>query len=261
MFVITAIDGHSIRNDRSLSSASATRYSPRPSRALLPNARNLPPMTASGSRPPRASTERNHRRRGRLAVGAGDGDREPHAHQLREHLGAWNDRDAPSRGLSDLGVRGPHGGRHHHDVGVADIAFGVSLGTPSRRHFAAVVQSVPILSCPNRSPRTRGSRAARRCRSCPPHRCPQSEFAGSYRANDVASVLAFQVPSSRFGVGPESGAVHVASPASASTRSTMTRAASGRASRRAASPTCRRSSAFSANATISAANRSPESSR
>jgi hypothetical protein len=56
MFVITAIDGHSIRNDRSLSSASATMYSPRPSRALLPNARNLPPMTASGSRPPRAST-------------------------------------------------------------------------------------------------------------------------------------------------------------------------------------------------------------
>src|SRR5687768_10778404 len=56
MFVITAIDGHSIRNERSLSSASATMYSPRPSRAPLPNAFSLPPITASGSRPLRSST-------------------------------------------------------------------------------------------------------------------------------------------------------------------------------------------------------------
>ena len=56
MFVITAIDGHSIRNDRSLSSASATMYSPRPSRALLPNALNRPPITAVGSSPARSST-------------------------------------------------------------------------------------------------------------------------------------------------------------------------------------------------------------
>ena len=56
MFVTTAIEGHSIRNDRSLSSASATMYSPRPSRAPLPNARSLPPITASGSSPLRSST-------------------------------------------------------------------------------------------------------------------------------------------------------------------------------------------------------------
>ena len=56
MFVITAIVGNSFRNDRSLSSASATISSPRPSRALLPNALSRPPITAVGSRPARSST-------------------------------------------------------------------------------------------------------------------------------------------------------------------------------------------------------------
>ena len=56
MFVITAIDGDSFRNERSLSSASATMYSPRPSRALLPNALSRPPITAVGSSPARSST-------------------------------------------------------------------------------------------------------------------------------------------------------------------------------------------------------------
>ena len=56
MFVITAIVGNSFRNDRSLSSASATMYSPLPSRALLPKALTRPPMTAVGSSPARSST-------------------------------------------------------------------------------------------------------------------------------------------------------------------------------------------------------------
>ena len=56
MFVITAIVGNSFRNDRSLSSASATINSPRPSRALLPNALSRPPITAVGSSPARSST-------------------------------------------------------------------------------------------------------------------------------------------------------------------------------------------------------------
>src|SRR5580765_3302159 len=56
MFVITAIVGNSFRNERSLSSASATISSPRPSRALLPNALSRPPMTAVGSSPARSST-------------------------------------------------------------------------------------------------------------------------------------------------------------------------------------------------------------
>src|SRR5215813_8725731 len=56
MFVITAIVGNSFKNERSLSSASATISSPRPSRALLPNALRRPPMTAVGSSPARSST-------------------------------------------------------------------------------------------------------------------------------------------------------------------------------------------------------------
>ena len=55
MFVMTAIDGQSIRNDRSLSSASATMNSPLPRRALLPKALNRPPITAVGSSPARSS--------------------------------------------------------------------------------------------------------------------------------------------------------------------------------------------------------------
>src|SRR4051794_20007716 len=56
MLVITAIVGNSFRNERSLSSASATMNSPLPSRALLPKALSRPPITAVGSRPQRSST-------------------------------------------------------------------------------------------------------------------------------------------------------------------------------------------------------------
>ena len=55
MFVTTAIVGDSLRNERSLSSASTTMYSPRPSRALLPKALSRPPITAVGSSPARSS--------------------------------------------------------------------------------------------------------------------------------------------------------------------------------------------------------------
>ena len=56
MFVTTATVGVSRRNERSLSSASTTMYSPLPRRALLPKAESLPPMTAVGSSPARSST-------------------------------------------------------------------------------------------------------------------------------------------------------------------------------------------------------------
>ena len=51
MLVMTATIGIRWRNEPSDSSASATRISPSPSRALEPNARALPPMIAVGSRP------------------------------------------------------------------------------------------------------------------------------------------------------------------------------------------------------------------
>ena len=56
MLVTSAIAGNSVRNDRSLSSASTTIESPCPSLALLPNALSRPPITAVGSRPARSST-------------------------------------------------------------------------------------------------------------------------------------------------------------------------------------------------------------
>ena len=54
--VITASTGCSTRNDASDSSASATRNSPVPRRALASADTSLPPMTNVGSRPPSAST-------------------------------------------------------------------------------------------------------------------------------------------------------------------------------------------------------------
>ena len=48
--------GASRRKDPSLSSASATRYSPRPRRALLPRLFTRPPTIVVGSRPPSDST-------------------------------------------------------------------------------------------------------------------------------------------------------------------------------------------------------------
>ena len=121
MFVITAIVGNSFRNDRSLSSASATISSPRPE----------PRVAAEGAQPPAdhrrriesgaLEHQRDHRRRRRLAVRAGDRDRVAQPHQLREHLGPRNHRNLPPRRLDDLGVRRPHRRRHHHDVRVADV--------------------------------------------------------------------------------------------------------------------------------------------
>ena len=51
MFVTTAIVGVSLRNDPSLSSASATKRSPSPCRAFVPSALTLPPTTTVGSSP------------------------------------------------------------------------------------------------------------------------------------------------------------------------------------------------------------------
>ncbi|GIW55261.1 MAG: hypothetical protein KatS3mg082_1665 [Nitrospiraceae bacterium] len=56
MFVTATMVGESRRKEPSLSSASATRRSPRPRRAWLPSAFTLPPMTIVGSSPPCAST-------------------------------------------------------------------------------------------------------------------------------------------------------------------------------------------------------------
>ena len=57
MLVTTAMVGEYFRKDPSLSSASATMKSPRPSTALVLRLLSLPPTTTVGSRPPLSSTE------------------------------------------------------------------------------------------------------------------------------------------------------------------------------------------------------------
>ena len=103
MFVITAIVGNSFRNDRSLSSASATISSPLPEPRVA--AERAQPAADDRRRiEPRAlEHERDHRRRRRLAVRARDRDAVAEPHQLREHLGPRNHRDraaAPPRRTS-----------------------------------------------------------------------------------------------------------------------------------------------------------------
>src|SRR6187455_2939296 len=99
MFVITAIVGNNFKNERSLSSASATISSPRPRRALLPKALRRPPITAVGSSPARSSTTAI------IDVVAGDRHRVTQPHQLREHFSPRDDRNLPSNRFGHLRVR------------------------------------------------------------------------------------------------------------------------------------------------------------
>ena len=68
--------------------------------------RHAPPTTTVGSKPGGAQHGRDERRRRRLAVRAGDGDAVLHAHQLGEHLGARDDRDAERARLWISGFSG-----------------------------------------------------------------------------------------------------------------------------------------------------------
>jgi hypothetical protein len=66
--------------------------------------------------------ERDHRRGRGLAVRARDGHRKAQPHQLRQHLAREESRARPAARLDDFGIGRPHGGRLHHDVGLADVA-------------------------------------------------------------------------------------------------------------------------------------------
>ena len=111
----------SLRNDRSLSSASATMYSLAPSRALLPKARSAPPITAVGSRPARSSTSAIIDVVVVLPCAPPTAIAEPQPHQLGQHLGARDHRDAPAFRLDHFGVGRPHRRRDHDHVDVADV--------------------------------------------------------------------------------------------------------------------------------------------
>ncbi len=122
MLVTTANVGDSLRNDRSLSSASATMYWPPPSRALLPNALRRPPMTAVGSRPARSSISATIEvvvvlpcapamampTRSRISSAS---------ISARGITGTWR-----ARAAGDFRVVRSNRRRHDDDVGVADVA-------------------------------------------------------------------------------------------------------------------------------------------
>jgi hypothetical protein len=63
----------------------------------------------------------DQRRGGRLAVAAGDRDPVLQAHQLGQHLGAADDRQARRARGHDLAVGLGHGRRTHDDIGAADV--------------------------------------------------------------------------------------------------------------------------------------------
>jgi hypothetical protein len=96
--VTTARMGESLRKERSLSSASATRY------CVVPSGRwsRARPRAAHHDRRVEAAGGQHaghHRSGGGLAVHAGDGDAVLEAHQLGQHLGALNDGNLAGAGL------------------------------------------------------------------------------------------------------------------------------------------------------------------
>ena len=71
--------------------------------------------------PARVEHRGDHRRRRRLPVRSGDRDRLLHAHQLGEHFGALDDRQAPLDRRFDLGIAAADGGGDDDDGRVAEI--------------------------------------------------------------------------------------------------------------------------------------------
>src|SRR5690606_992592 len=63
---------------------------------------------------------------GGLAVCAGDHDGMAVAHQLGQHLGAADDRNATVRCLDHFGVLTIHGARNHDHIGPDHVAGGVT---------------------------------------------------------------------------------------------------------------------------------------
>ena len=178
MLVITAIVGDSFRNERSLSSASATMYSPRPEPRVA--AEGAEPAADHGGRVEARALEhqRDHRRRRRLAVRAGDGDAEAQAHQLGQHLGARNHRHAARAGLDDLGVRRPAPPTRYTTTSASPTCAARVPDVHRHAQRRQPIGHVRPLLVRSRSPRSRDSPAVRRCRSC---RCRRSRRSASRR--------------------------------------------------------------------------------
>ena len=157
MFVTMAASGASSRNVPSLSSASTTSQSPSSYAALVPTSFRSPPMTKLGCQPAVRRHEREHRRRRRLAVAAGDRDRAPRRDERTERFGSPEHRDAAFLGRRDLRVRCRDRGGDDHRVErrrEASAAWPTCASTPSSRSRARVADSLrsePLTRWPMRA--------------------------------------------------------------------------------------------------------------
>ena len=61
-------------------------------------------------------------------MGAGHGDAGAQAHELRQHLGPGNDRNAPLPGGQHFRIVGGHGRGFDHHVGVAQVVPAMADG-------------------------------------------------------------------------------------------------------------------------------------
>ena len=102
--VTTARMGESLRKERSLSSASATRYCERAEAGVGAEGVDAAADDDGGVEAAAGEDGGDHAGGGGLAVHAGDGDAVLEAHQLGEHLGALDDGDLAGAGLEDLGI-------------------------------------------------------------------------------------------------------------------------------------------------------------
>ena len=222
MFVTTATTGASRRNEPSLSSASATSRSPRAeARAAAPARVAAAPAHAPadhGRRVEAGRVEHVGDQRGgrRLAVGPGDGDAVLHAHDLGEHLGPRDHRDAAPLGLRHLRVAGADRRGDDDDVGVALEVARVVADVDRDRRGRAAARRWRRPRGRSRSPGSRGRAGSRRGRTCRRRRCRRSARGARGRRSG-------------------SSGVPLRAPASSARHSARMRsAASGRASRAAA---------------------------
>ena len=146
MFVITANRGESFRNDRSLSSASATRYFAAPELGVA--AERADPAADHGggieARPRRAPAQSS---RSWSSCRARRRPRCPDAGCISSaSISARGTTANPrSRGRDDLGVGRAHGRRIHHDLGVAHVAARHAPARCGRRAIAS--RSVMSVRC------------------------------------------------------------------------------------------------------------------
>ncbi len=96
--------GESLRNERSLSSASATRYCELPELGVGAERVDAAADNDRGIEAAGGENAGHHRGGGGLAVHAGDGDAVFEAHQLGQHLGALDDGNLAGVGFDHFGI-------------------------------------------------------------------------------------------------------------------------------------------------------------